>query len=107
MQTRRSFFSRLGALVAVVAMAPEIAFSARLDIQQKLNLEEFFQSVYAIARARSHQPQIDIFTDRAGLDALYGATGAPELANLFTEPLDMKVCGHSVGVYEQLRACRA
>lgn len=37
MQSRRSFFSRLGALVAVVAMAPEIAFSAKLGVQPTLN----------------------------------------------------------------------
>ena len=29
MQTRRSFFSRLGALVAVVALAPQIAFAIK------------------------------------------------------------------------------
>jgi hypothetical protein len=111
MQTRRSFFSRLGALVAVVAMAPEIAFSAKLDVQPKLDLQQLMDNFYAIVRARSNQPQIEIWTDNAGLDALYAMTGkAPE--SIFFDVPDMtkfgKVTGvyEPLGIYEQLRECR-
>jgi len=31
MHSRRSFFSRLGAMVAVVALAPQIAFARKLE----------------------------------------------------------------------------
>lgn len=98
MQSRRSFFARLGALVAVVAMAPEIAFSAKLDVQPKLNLEELFERVYAIARSRLHQPAIDVFTDRQVLTALYSEMDKA-YESPFLEPVNLQV----LGIYEQLR----
>ena len=97
MQTRRSFFSRLGAMVAVVALAPQIAFARNLDVQPKLNLQELFDAVYRIARLRQNHPTIDIITDRAGLEALGYKLPTSDDAPPFA------LTGKRLGVYEQLR----
>lgn len=100
MLSRRSLFKRL----AVVALAPEIAFASKLEIRPPLDLQELFGNVYELARARMHQPQIDIFTDKAGLDALYAMTGQSAPESVFTEPLNLKAfSGEPVGIYAQLR----
>lgn len=76
MMTKRSFFRRFGAIIAAVAIAPEIAFGVRLAVQPKvqtLDLFELIDSVYALARARkgmSSMETIDIYTDNEGVKAL-------------------------------------
>lgn len=46
MNSRRTFFSKLASLVAVVALAPEIAFGAKLELpkadEPKVEAVEFF-----------------------------------------------------------------
>lgn len=39
MNTRRSFFRRFAGVIAAVAMAPEIAFAAKLDLPWKPKLD--------------------------------------------------------------------
>ncbi len=45
MLTRRGFFRRFGGLIAALAIAPEIAFSRKLDLPQ-FDLREIMDQVY-------------------------------------------------------------
>lgn len=102
--TKRAFFKSLAAMAAVVALAPQIAFASKLKIRPHLDIHELFAKVHELARARMYQPQIDIFTDKAGLDALYAMTGQSAPESVFTEPLNLKAfSGEPVGIYAQLR----
>lgn len=91
--TKRSFFRRFGAIIATIALAPEIAFNVKLPIQPTLDLGELFDNVYAIMRARRSVDVIDIYTDRLGKAVC---------------DVDMKKCGTvggpPVGILEQLQS---
>ena len=82
MTSRRSFFKRLASLVAVVALAPEIAFSRKLETEavQKLDLQELFTVVYDLARSRQREDGnigIEILTDAKGIEAWSKVYGHP------------------------------
>ena len=63
MITRRSFFRRLAAVVAAVAIAPEIAFRHKLDLA-KLDIRELHQCLYDLMRRREQRQTFVIFTDK-------------------------------------------
>lgn len=71
MNSRRSFFKRLAAIAAVVALAPEIAFGTRLKTAP-LDFDQIFHTCYELTRARSYcsDKYIDILTDRATAEAI-------------------------------------
>lgn len=73
MTNRRSFFKRLASLVAVVALAPEIAFSRKLETQQALNLDELFNQAHE--RFRYQNQFIDVMTDKLTAAKLQDAIG--------------------------------
>lgn len=104
--TKRSFFRRFGAIIAAVALAPEIAFGAKLDLPTTppLDLQEMIANVYSMLRARKVVDTMDIYTDRLGVAAIeqWAVMG-----------VDMKKCGTvgianfrspSLGILEQLQA---
>ena len=120
MNSRRSFFKRLAAVVAVVALAPEIAFSKRLELP-KLDLQKFISELYDLARSRRGQAEtIDILCDEqtAGdIRRCYANTLSPEeLGKVFAStPHDRhfyadidfrKFRPTSIGIYEMLRQNR-
>lgn len=77
MTTRRSFFKRLASLVAVVALAPEIAFARKLETDpalnpDTLNLNELFDAFYSLKQMR-HDSEIDILTDRVTAEKIRNA----------------------------------
>jgi hypothetical protein len=61
-KNRRSFLQKLGAIVAVVALAPEICFKYHFPAPktaEPLNLQELFNQFYAIKRARKNAGNSD------------------------------------------------
>jgi len=103
MFSRRSFFRRAAAIVAAVALAPEIAFGVKLPVQPKLDLHELFTVVYDIARNRKHIESIDIFTDSETAQRLQARVQSGELAVSFRLPDDWKP---PIGIREQLESVR-
>ncbi len=111
-------FKRLAAVVAVVALAPEIAFARRLNLQpavESLDLHEMISIVYRLARARGSEEyaMFEVVTDcetaqkmerawaRHGSD--YKLVPQPIIgipANV--EPSPWR---HQIGILEQLRNC--
>lgn len=72
MTSRRSFFKRLASIVAVVALAPEIAFARKLETAPELNLDEIFDRLYAFRTTR-YDCEIDILTDRVTAEKIRDA----------------------------------
>lgn len=104
MTSRRSFFKRLASIVAVVAIAPEIAFARKLETTpvQKLDLQELFTVVYDLARSRRHQSgDIEILTDSKGIEAWNKVYGHPPVYVASYEFTEKK----PVEIFEQLRQC--
>lgn len=64
MTTRRLFFRRLAAIAAAVALAPEIAFRAKLNLP-KSELMAMFDSLYAQMQHKSRPAMIDFYVDAA------------------------------------------
>lgn len=65
MNSRRSFFKRFAAAVAIVALAPQIAFKATLEKPAiQYEMDRLFQTLYEVKSTRPHSDTIDIFTDR-------------------------------------------
>lgn len=64
--SRRSFFARMGAAIATIALAPELAFRAKLALPEveKLDLESLCRQIYEIreARQRRNADMIEIWT---------------------------------------------
>jgi hypothetical protein len=80
--SRRSWLKRFGAIVATVALAPEIAFRAKLEVTPVTfipppayvtNLHDYLDKFYQLARARGQYPEIDIWTDRATAEKIHNA----------------------------------
>lgn len=100
---RRSFFKKFSAIVAIVALAPEIAFRYRpeLPAAPPLDLHELIERVYAIARARQHGDAelIDIYTD---------AEGARIWQEQFPKAMIryVKLHDRQEGIWAQLEKCR-
>jgi hypothetical protein len=70
MNSRRSFFKRIAAAVAVVALAPQLAFRQKLALPvvevPAINMQELFDTLYGVQRNRmfmGNPETIDIFTD--------------------------------------------
>lgn len=76
---RRSFFSRCAALVAAVALAPEIAFSRKLDLPDAAKLAPFWTESTILSRCYSDAylrfleitiGEVDFVTDQETADQL-------------------------------------
>lgn len=102
MTSRRSFFKRLARIIAVVALAPEIAFGRKLETVSapELDLNELLENCYAIMRARQWQDDsIYILTDSIG-----AAVWESEFPKAVMKHMESN--SNTVGIYEQLRQCR-
>jgi hypothetical protein len=61
-QSRRSFFARFATAIAIVALAPEIAFQRKLEVKSPMKLPKW---VFMTGPRNSGKTgAIDIFTDR-------------------------------------------
>lgn len=79
MTSRRSFFKRIASIVAVVALAPEIAFSRKIEAQPALNLDQLMNQFYELM---PYQKQfIDVMTDRLTAEKIKQA-----MVNYYREP---------------------
>ena len=103
MTSRRSFFKRLASIVAVVALAPEIAFGRKLEAVSapELDLQELFTVVYDLARSRKKSDGeigIEILTDSKGVEAWNKVYGKQPLKVIHYDLTSKK----PIGIYEQL-----
>lgn len=72
---RRSFFQAISQAVAIVALAPQLAFGRRLDLPvvERFDLVSFQVLAYRLQQQREKdrtQDQICIFTDRESAESL-------------------------------------
>jgi hypothetical protein len=103
MQNRRSFFNRIATIVAIVALAPEIAFRARIQFEYapKLDLQEMISSIYKIARERAKSAPSDeimILTDAIGAE-VWQCEYPKAMVRYYNANFNKSI----VGIYEQLK----
>lgn len=60
MTSRRSFFKRLASLIAVVALAPEIAFARKLEAASTVSWMQFWVETSRVQHVRSAAYDLEI-----------------------------------------------
>ena len=116
MLSRRSLLRGLGAIIAAVALALEIAFTRKLAlpvaVAPPLDLQEMFCLVYDLAKKRKLVSTIDIYTDSVGVKALEAQLGISHYAVEWGvgkpgEDIVIENWNEPVGILEQLRAAQS
>lgn len=112
MFSRRSFFRKVAAVVAAVALAPELAFGplnvTKRVVRNALNLPELLAQCYAIKRQREAlggSDKIDFWCSREQVQELLN-----KHPGMVVEPSTWDEWANYrpsvTGIYEQMKKCR-